>query len=367
MNKNILVIDDDEHMLETYRNILTKPKDITSKMKILGNITEEKGDFFNVVTSNSGKGAIQVVKESLKNNTPFTCAFVDMRMPPGIDGLETATIIRKIDPRIYIIIVTAFSDRSIDEINEALKLNVILIRKPASDEVIFQLARNFCNSWRKDLQLKELKNKLMHAERLATIGEMTASITHEISQPLQHIKMMANYIELLATDNIKSNEIKNYAQQINSSISKLYNIIKNTCSVARKDTPVLMGKVDIIPLTIETIQLFSTQLYENDIEIVQEIDDNVIKLYINKQSYIQIITNLLSNAIFALSQKDSQTKKIFIRLLKKENDKLIVLEIEDTGIGMSEKVQQNCLNAFYTTKPENKGTGLGLSIVLRIL
>ncbi len=81
-------------------------------------------------------------------------AFIDVRMPPGIDGLETARKIRTLDDRIYVIIVTAYSDRSVEEIQAVLEHDVLLARKPLSRDEILQQARNACNRWQEDEALR---------------------------------------------------------------------------------------------------------------------------------------------------------------------------------------------------------------------
>ncbi len=121
------------------------------------------GADFVVATAQQGAQGVELVKEALDAGRPFAVAFIDIRMPPGIDGLETASRIRKLDGAIYIIIVTAYSDRSIEEIQREVRHDVVLARKPLSNDEIVQQARNACNGWERDRQLAEKSRSLESA------------------------------------------------------------------------------------------------------------------------------------------------------------------------------------------------------------
>ncbi|MBF0383256.1 MAG: response regulator [Magnetococcales bacterium] len=162
-NNRVLVLDDDKQLLEVYCEVLN-PKEIkSSALKAfagddIDESQENKKQFFDVVTVDQGELGVEAVRQSIEENKPYAMAFVDIRMPPGIDGLEAARRMRDIDDRIYIVIVTAYSDRSIDEINDSLVHDVVFTRKPLTKDEIFQLARNACMSWEKDEELRSMRN-----------------------------------------------------------------------------------------------------------------------------------------------------------------------------------------------------------------
>ncbi len=153
MNKRVLVIDNDKNLLSIYRYILT-PKG--EKVSVTGSIDANPVDSkcFEVTTAPHGQAGYELVKQSIKDNKPFAVAFIDMRMLPGWDGLNTAKAIREIDNKIYIIIVTGFMDKSVDEIQDVLKHDIFFLHKPFNNEEIYQMARNLCNSWDRDFRLK---------------------------------------------------------------------------------------------------------------------------------------------------------------------------------------------------------------------
>ncbi len=162
-NNRVLVLDDDKELLEVYRDILEPQSEISSHLQAFAeedDTAKATQTAFEVVTASQGEEGVELVRQSLERNRPFAMAFVDIRMPPGIDGLESARRIRELDDRIYIVIVTAYSDRSVDEIQETIKHDVLLARKPLTRDEILQLARNACNSWEQDEKLRRMQNEL---------------------------------------------------------------------------------------------------------------------------------------------------------------------------------------------------------------
>ncbi|MBF0621065.1 MAG: response regulator [Magnetococcales bacterium] len=162
-NHRILVIDDDAQLLDTYREILHPPVRQHSQLEDFLGLSQEQKTIlpdFEITTAAQGAEGVELVEHALEADKPFAVAFVDVRMPPGIDGVETVRRIREVDDNIYIIMVTAYSDRSVDEMQLAARHDVVLARKPLGHEEIIQLARNACNSWNGDQILKQQKDAL---------------------------------------------------------------------------------------------------------------------------------------------------------------------------------------------------------------
>ena len=123
-NKRILVVDDDEKIWNVYKRVLSLKK--TNKSSALHQITDllendpEKPKpstpYFDLKWASQGQIGVECVETSLEQKSPYAVAFVDVRMPPGWDGMETAKRIRQLDPNIELVIVTAYSDRSREEI-----------------------------------------------------------------------------------------------------------------------------------------------------------------------------------------------------------------------------------------------------------
>lgn len=177
-NNRVLIIDDDESILKAYESILLPTQtDAMSSLANFAEISEEShhaATSFDVTFAQQGLSGVELVQKLWEDGLSFTTALIDIRMPPGIDGLETARRIREIDDSIIIFIVTAYSDMSIDEIQEELQHDVQYLRKPVSREVVFQMVRDACKRWNKNrvneqrLHDMEKKNSALEAEKVET-------------------------------------------------------------------------------------------------------------------------------------------------------------------------------------------------------
>ncbi len=176
-NNRVLVVDDDPAVIGVYEQILQRQKgtrEAGQTVEDLLEMTQPAGvgdreiecidpatlDSFEVVSASSGQDALEQVENSLQQSRPFAVAFIDVRMPPGWDGLETAQRIRELDDDIYIVFVTAYSDHSVDEMQQVIQKNVLFVPKPFHVEMVRQIARNFCASWMRERELRQSQNRL---------------------------------------------------------------------------------------------------------------------------------------------------------------------------------------------------------------
>ncbi|MBU2513296.1 response regulator [bacterium] len=176
MNKpRILIVDDEKSILQSYRSILEKEDDLKSIEEtgsalfehqkaetiteieiILGNddsfiIIEEElsTEGYEIVEATQGMDAVKLVEKSLKENYPFSLVYMDVRMPPGIDGVEAAKLIRELDPNIEIVIMTAYADYNLEEvINKVGNPDRLLyFNKPFNTEQITNLTTSLTQHW----------------------------------------------------------------------------------------------------------------------------------------------------------------------------------------------------------------------------
>ena len=122
MNRRIIVIDDSLDIWQAYTDVLGNREEYTNDSGHLQELLEEidgqqvQDPFFELLFADQGEKGYGLVEQALGEDRPFAVAFIDIRMPPGWDGMETAAKIRAIDPELEIVIVTASSDRSRREI-----------------------------------------------------------------------------------------------------------------------------------------------------------------------------------------------------------------------------------------------------------
>ncbi len=140
----VLVVDDDENIHNLYRSIFKLPQDneedeaLSELFDLLDVETVMSGQdpLYPVELCSQGIEAIRAVQESVTQGSPFSHALIDMRMPPGIDGLETAQRILKVDPDIQVTFVTAYADYTAEEIMEKVGDNYSYVQKPFNEESI---------------------------------------------------------------------------------------------------------------------------------------------------------------------------------------------------------------------------------------
>lgn len=158
MKSRILIIDDDPDIIESYCTMLNAEEDQSALL--LNELSEIAGIIpdatahpvapppsFDLLTARQGDEGVKLHEQSIKSGKPVAMAFIDMRMPPGINGLETAIRLRKLDPMIYIVIVTAYSDFSRAEIQHSLDHDFLLLEKPVNQNEFIQIAINGCITW----------------------------------------------------------------------------------------------------------------------------------------------------------------------------------------------------------------------------
>ncbi len=153
-NKRILIIDDDQSIWKSYESVLNRGGNQPSAREELAALLRDDSAIETTVSyplsfAQQGKQGLQMVHQALQQEQPYALAFIDVRMPPGWDGVKTATQIRQADPDIEIVIVTAYADISradmVEEIGHPDKL--LYLRKPFDAEELSQIALQLTSKW----------------------------------------------------------------------------------------------------------------------------------------------------------------------------------------------------------------------------
>ena len=177
VNNRVLVVDDDASVLQIYQDSLDNTSFDLADFDFLrmeGERDRDQQVEFDVTVSSQGRDALEQVRNGLEQENPFAVIFLDMRMPPGWDGLETAKRIRQLDDNVYIVFVTAYSDHSVDEIQQLLHKNTLFLTKPFHNDVVLQMARTFCISWAREQCLVVARKRLSQLSR-----QMAEQVSHD--------------------------------------------------------------------------------------------------------------------------------------------------------------------------------------------
>jgi two-component system NtrC family sensor kinase len=204
--------------------------------------------------------------------------------------------------------------------------------------------------------LQETRQKLVNAEKLAALGELTAGVAHEINNPTA---VMLGNIDVLVDE--LGSAIKPVQHEVDLIIEQIYrikDIINNLLHYAHpEDYDGYMADVDVNELVHQTLKLISH--YQNKYRFDIQLELKAVRgIRINQQELKQVIVNLLVNAIHAIDPNGGR-----IRITTRDwTDKGVAVSVEDNGTGMDEVTMSRVFNPFYSTKMQGEGTGLGLSV-----
>jgi C4-dicarboxylate-specific signal transduction histidine kinase len=215
-------------------------------------------------------------------------------------------------------------------------------------------------------QLKETEVQLVHSEKLASLGRMSAGIIHEINNPLNFAKT-ALYVLRIMTESLSGNEKKEF-REVLEDMSEGINRISGIVSDLRTFTqPHLtqLEKVSVSEVVNSALRLLSNE-WENKVRVEKEILEQQT-IWANRNQITQVLVNLLQNALHALERKHCAESEptIWIRAVEKNGESLIV--VRDNGEGITAENLQRIFDPFFTTKDVGEGMGLGLSICYRIM
>lgn len=210
-------------------------------------------------------------------------------------------------------------------------------------------------------ELNKTQAQLFHTSKLATVGEMSAGMAHELNQPLGGMSLAAQTIRALKKRNMLSDEeLDKSLSDIESSITRISKIIEHVRMFARQETLKFI-QVDINKTIESALMLLGEQLRLHAIEVSNELTNNIPLIEGEPFQLEQVWINLISNARDALDVLgNDMNKKISIKS-RTDGDKIIV-EVKDNGIGMTKDQLHKVFEPFFTTKPPGKGMGLGMSI-----
>jgi two-component system, sensor histidine kinase and response regulator len=413
-NHRILVIDDNRAIHEDFRKILIKgsnsPNDLNRDEAILFGGAAANSDLplFEIDSAYQGEEGLALIEISLLENKPYAMAFVDVRMPPGWDGVETTCKIWERYSDLQVVICTAFSDYSWEEMLRTLGYSdrMIILKKPFDNIEVLQLAVAMTEKWRLYQQskidlnvleklvqertraLKTANSDLSRANLLLIAGTEKAQrmadtalaasdaksgflsdMSHEIRKPMKGVIGM---IDLLL-DTEQTVEQSRFAKTIRNSAYSLLLIINDILD---------FSKIEAGKMIIERVDFDLGETIKNAIELMLPVAQcKGLKLgYSIKKGTStdlvgdpvrirQILLNLLSNAI-----KFSERGEVLLEVIQTseigEEVELSFL-LHDSGLGMSVETQKKLLRCFAQANPSTArvygGVGQELAISRKLV
>jgi PAS domain S-box-containing protein len=204
-------------------------------------------------------------------------------------------------------------------------------------------------------ELRTMSRQLWQSAKLATMGELAASIAHEINNPLSTVSL---HVESMLGQTGPDEPRRHVLEVVEQEVDRIASLVANLLQFSRRSRQQI-STVDVRDEIDKTLELIHYHLRKQRIEVVREFADELPMIQADRQHLLQLFLNLITNASDAMPQGGTLT----IRVNAADN---VTVEIIDTGAGIAPEDLARVVEPFFTTKPEGEGTGLGLPICRRI-
>ena len=218
--------------------------------------------------------------------------------------------------------------------------------------------------YQKEVCLREAQTELAHVSRVTTMGELAASITHEVNQPLAGIVTNANSsLRWLAGDSPNLAEAREAIRRIVRDGNRASEVVSRMRALFKKASTA-RERFDINAAIEEVVVMTQSEVRKNQVAIRKELATNLPPVVGDRVQIQQVLMNLILNAFEAMSTVESRERDLVIRTQRDEGDEVRVA-LQDSGIGLDPKNVERIFDAFHTTK--SGGLGMGLSISRSII
>ena len=413
----LLIVDDNRSIHEDFRKILIapprNPELIQAEAALFGQTAEPTSNF-ELHSAFQGLEALTLAEAAKVTGTPYSLAFVDVRMPPGIDGIVTATRLWAIDPDLQIVICTAYADHSWGDM--ALQLGRpdqwVILRKPFDNIEVLQLAHALTAKWallqqnkrqladlelrvqartveltravenlrqetkeraRSEEERRTLERKFEETQRLESLGVLAGGIAHDFNNILTGVLGSASLARLEIDP---GSPLDDHLTRIERSACRAAELCEQMLAYAGKGQ-VVVRSIHLNELVHDTLELLHMSV-PKDANLTVNLAPTLPLVTGDPARVRQVLMNLVINAAEALTTPPRRvslsTRVVSLGLAELEAllfpgdavpGDFVCVEVADTGSGMSQETLRRIFEPFYTTK--FTGRGLGLCAVQGIL
>ncbi|SEI06185.1 ATP-binding protein [Pseudomonas fuscovaginae UPB0736] len=427
-NRRILLVDDTPSIHDDFRKILLPAQDESPDLDLMeaalfGHETKARSHLpFELDSAYGGQEGLSLIEQALAAERPYALAFVDMRMPQGWDGVETIEHLWQADPLLQIVVCTAYTDYSWEDLLERLQGHdrLLILKKPFDNIEVQQLANTLTTKWemtrRANLQMhhledlveqrtqaltqaslalqheiderKQLESQLVQSEKLASLGQLAAGVAHEINNPIgfigSNLGTLDGYFNQLremldayrsAEEGITSPELLGHLRAVRDRIE--LDFLKDDIPLLIKESKDGIARVGQIVKDLKNFSRVDSN-QEWQWSNLQQGIDSTLNIVANEIKYkadvikdyaelpeVECLPSQINQVIMNLVVNAAQAmgpERGTISLRGGRVGEKVWLEVADNGSGMPPQTLQKIFDPFFTTKPVGKGTGLGLSL-----
>ncbi|MEO8024634.1 ATP-binding protein [Polaromonas sp.] len=380
-NRRILLIDDMPAIHEDFRKILM-PKPAAYALDqveaaLFGELAQPSSVGYELDSAYQGHEGVALVEASVKADQPYAMAFVDMRMPPGWDGVETIERLWRIDPQVQVVICTAYSDHAWEDVLVRLDVQdrLLFLKKPFDMIEVSQLARTLTTKWtlarQAASQMKTLEeamhdlkaNEAALRQSNTELEAFSYSVAHDLRSPLNSIDGFSHLLQKSVSGDTAERS-RHYLSRILAGVQQMEELTAGLLSLAQVSrTSLKTETVDLAAMAQRVLDDCRERDAGRDVKFHVESDLVVIG---DRALLRQMMENLLANAWkftmhtaapeiwFGKLQNDSETTIYFIR---------------DNGAGFDMAYSGKLFGTFQRlhSPGEFAGTGIGLATAHRII
>jgi len=227
-------------------------------------------------------------------------------------------------------------------------------------EAVLAVTRDLTERVRASEALQEAQAELAHVTRVMTLGELTASIAHEVNQPLAAIVADANAsLNWLAASPPDLGSVREALDAIVKDGHRAADVIQRTRQLATKTRP-QKARLDVNDVIRDVVPLIGTEMRSHEVSLRIELAPALPPVLADRVQLQQVLINFVMNGIEAMASVEGPPRELVIRS-QPEDDDHVVVSVQDAGVGIDVEKTDQLFSAFYTTKPNGMGMGLSIS------
>jgi C4-dicarboxylate-specific signal transduction histidine kinase len=217
--------------------------------------------------------------------------------------------------------------------------------------------------WVSEEALTKTRSELAHVSRVVSLGALTASIAHEVNQPLTAIVNNANAcLGLLPDSDTQLEEVQSALEEIVEDADRASAVLARVRQLVRK-VPYTSTLLNLNDVVAEVLVLARNECAARHVTIVTELEEDLPLVKGDRVQIQQVLLNLVVNGMDAMSSTEESRRTVSIggSTEVRDNQRVVVIAVRDCGIGLKREEMDRLFEAFYTTKPQGMGMGLAIS------
>lgn len=371
-NRTLIVVDDEPETLKGYAEFLAPRESAPARKSSRSAQSESPAsqggpsptEKYNVLLAHSGEEALKIVESEHKAGRRIAAGFFDVKLEGGMDGLSTIAAIKKLDPEIHCVVVTAYHDRSVDEIHqlfgEEFKDQWDYLNKPFTRGEIVQKARQMVGSWNRRRKIEVMNRQLVQSERLAAVGQVARGIGHEFGNILLRI---IGKTDLALMEKSSLEKIHDHLKVIMTAAERASVIVRNLQSFSKAEPVLRPGMIETA--IDEALSLIGHELVRASVTVEKRYEASS-EVELDTGGIAQVFLNLMINATHAMPDGGKLAISVSSAPGGVSSVPGVLARVADTGIGIPPEVLPRIFEFAFTTKGD-RGSGLGLAVSKEIV